>query len=102
MQLHVFAKVRLLDIIEPNKNISNYQTYFNKIQSKHVDFLICKPNVTTLCVIEIDDNSHQNIKRAVRDNFVDDILNLCNIPIIRTLNIDETELHNKLSQYLAK
>ena len=40
----VFGKVRIADILKPNKrlNRSQWQTAFNKISSKHFDFVVCK------------------------------------------------------------
>ena len=38
LELTLFVKVRLADIVEPTT--SNYAA-FNKIKSKHVDFIVC-------------------------------------------------------------
>ena len=40
-QLLVFAKVRLADLVYMPKGTANRQTHFNRIQSKHVDFVLC-------------------------------------------------------------
>ena len=102
LELHIFAKVRLLDIIEPKSDIKNWKKYFWKIQAKHVDFLICKKNVTTLCVVEIDDNSHNRNDRKERDEFVDYILKDCGIPIIRRKYINKEEFKKTLEKIINK
>ena len=49
--LYVFAKVRLLDLLEPRKGQKKYRTFFYKVQSKHVDFVLCneKPSAERPC-----------------------------------------------------
>ena len=42
-QFIVFGKVRVADIITPEKGLSksNWQSAFNKISAKHFDFVLC-------------------------------------------------------------
>jgi predicted RNA-binding Zn-ribbon protein involved in translation (DUF1610 family) len=67
----VFPKVALKDIIfvsRPNENIA----YYNKIDRKHVDFLLCdSANLKPVLAIELDDASHQRQDRVERDALVD-------------------------------
>lgn len=67
----VFAKVRLLDLMEPAKGNPKYKTYFYKIQAKHVDFVLCDEKLVARYIIELDDNSHDSESRKKRDEFVD-------------------------------
>lgn len=80
----IFSKVRMADLLHlPRMNGSNFYHYFNKIQSKHVDFLICdKENIKPLLVIELDDSSHLQFNRMVRDLLVDKIFENAKLPII--------------------
>ncbi len=94
--LHLFAKVRLYDLIEPKKGIPKYKTYLFKIQSKHVDFVICDNKLVATCVIELDDNSHANKKRQERDNFVDDALKTAGYKIIHIFAVKEEELESAI------
>ena len=98
--LYLFAKVRLADIIEPIEKTKNWKSLWYKIQSKHIDFFICKPTMATLCVIEIDDNSHNQQNRKERDKFVDFILTDNNIPVIRCLYVQEESLEIELKKLL--
>ena len=53
-------------------NISGMQKYFNKINRKHIDFVLAKPdNLQIMLLIELDDCSH-DIKQAERDKFIDE------------------------------
>lgn len=40
----ILMKVRLADLIAVQRNQTNYQTHFNRISAKHVDFVICDPS----------------------------------------------------------
>lgn len=82
----LFAKVRLADVIQPRSSLnpSMWQTAFNKISSKHVDFVLCDAVTTRVrCVIELDDSSHHRGSRQARDSFVDAALQFASIPIVR-------------------
>lgn len=86
-ELAIFPKVRLADIIEPKNHDSTWQTHFNKICSKHVDFLLCDTKTyTPKLIIELDDKSHDRTDRQERDAFVDQALGQAGIPIIHTRN----------------
>jgi hypothetical protein len=81
----VFGKVRLGDIVKPVKGLSNSRrtTAQNKINQKHVDFLICKSSdLAVVVVVELDDKSHEREDRAGRDQFVDRVLADAKIPVI--------------------
>jgi len=83
LQLTICPKVRLADIVKPCKG-QNWQAAFNKIQSKHIDFILCNNALQPILAIELDDNSHERQDRKERDAFVDSVLNMANIPIIHT------------------
>lgn len=85
----ICPKVRLLDIIEPRKGISNYMTYFGKIKSKHVDFVICDQDMYIKAIIELDDSSHDRPDRKERDEFVDLILRSVGYKVIHTKYVTE-------------
>lgn len=83
LNLVLFSKVRLADIIEPREKGSTWQSQFNRIRSKHVDFVLCDlPSIKPVLVIELDDNSHDRTDRQERDSFVDKALAQADIPII--------------------
>lgn len=82
----VYGKVRLGDIIKPAKGLSRSSrtTALNKINLKHVDFVVCSPSDhAVLGVVELDDQSHGRTDRASRDEFVDRALAGARIPIAR-------------------
>ena len=64
----IFAKVRLLDLVWLPKGTESRQSHLNRVQSKHVDFVLCDRDVVRpLMVIELDDSSHDRSDRKDRD-----------------------------------
>jgi very-short-patch-repair endonuclease len=63
---------------------SRFRIYTNKIDRKHVDFLLCRPKtMRPLVGIELDDQSHQRKDRQERDVLVDNVFKAANLPLIR-------------------
>ncbi len=82
-QLHVFPKVRLIDLVYLPKGTENRQGYTNRVVSKHVDFVLCdRRDVAPLLVIELDDASHEREDRKERDTFLDSALGAAGLPIL--------------------
>jgi hypothetical protein len=82
----VVGKVRLADIISPISGLSrsDRQKAYNRIGSKHIDFALCKnDDLSLLCAIELDDNSHKKSERRTRDDFLEKALNAASLPFIR-------------------
>ena len=78
----VFAKVRLADLVFIPRGTEKRQSFFNRIQSKHLDFVLCDHDaVRPLLAIELDDSSHQRADRKQRDQFVDSALAAAGLPI---------------------
>lgn len=95
--LIVFAKVRLLDLVTPQRNNPKYKTYFYKIQSKHVDFVLTKENLVAKYIIELDDSSHDAADRKERDQFIDTVVTACGYKILHTREISEDEIEQFIS-----
>lgn len=59
------------------------RSYRNKIDRKHVDFLLCDPQTARPLVgIELDDKSHQRPDRQERDQFVDRVFAAAQLPLV--------------------
>jgi hypothetical protein len=96
----VFAKVRLADLVYVSKGASSWQSHFNRINRKHIDFVLCDRNLAPIVAIELDDSSHDEKDREARDAFVDQVLASAAFPVVhirvkRAYAIDElqTQLH---------
>ncbi len=79
----VCPKVNLNDVFyvaRPNEN----QSYRNKIDRKHVDFLMCDPiTMRPRLGIELDDSSHSRRDRQERDAFVERVFEAAGLPLLR-------------------
>jgi hypothetical protein len=82
----IFAKVRLGDIVKPvrNPSRSGWLSALNRIDRKHVDFVLCDVSrLGVVAVIELDDQTHERFEREVRDGLVDSALTDARIPVLR-------------------
>ena len=79
---HVCAKVRISDllyVVNRNKNMG----HANRIDRKHVDFVLCDPvNMQPKLVVELDDSSHQRPDRKKRDELVDAAFGVAELAIL--------------------
>ncbi len=106
--IQIFGKVRVADVIIPKKGMSRseWQKAFNKISSKHFDFLLCnKKNLAILCAVELDDSSHNKKTRKDRDIFLESVCKSAKLPLVHiaaqsTYNLKE--MQNSLAVYLPE
>lgn len=88
-------KVRLGDIFEPT---TREYIHRNRINQKHVDFLICDAETTRPIIgVELDDRTHQRQDRKDRDGFVDTVFEGAGLPLLhvraaREYNPDELKI----------
>lgn len=92
----ISSKVGLNDVFYvKTEDQSRFRVYTNKIDRKHVDFLICdSTTMHPLMGIELDDKSHQRADRQTRDEFVDQVfkasgLSILHIPAKRSYVVAE-------------
>ncbi len=81
----VFGKVRVGDVLAPRlgQDRSAHQTALNRINRKHFDFILCRPDdLTVLCAIELNDASHQRKDRQDRDEFLKKACRSAGLPLI--------------------
>ena len=79
----IFPKVRLGDLLEIPWGTSKFRNHLSRIDRKHVDFVLCDPNVfAPVLIIELDDSSHERDDRQTRDAFVDAALDAAGLPIL--------------------
>ena len=81
----VCPKVNLGDLLYvKSKDHSEYRIYTNKIDRKHIDFLLCDPKtVKPILGIELDDKSHRRADRKERDRFVEHVFAAAKLPLAR-------------------
>lgn len=84
----ICPKVSLKDIFFVTaRDRSQQTTYLNKIDRKHVDFLLCsRDSLKPLCGIELDDLSHKREDRVIRDKFYEQVFAIAGLKLIRFEN----------------
>ena len=87
----ICAKVRLADLVEPKKELEKgkWQTAFNRVNRKHIDFVICDSTMHVKLCLELDDSSHDRTDRQQRDVFVDSVLKNCGYQIIHIRSVEQ-------------
>ena len=95
-------KVRLADIMSVRPGTKERQTAQNKINCKHVDFLICdKTDLSAKFAIELDDSSHALPSRLDRDDFLNDAFEAAGIPLLR-VPVKRAYSTDELSEIIKK
>ena len=102
----IFSKVKLSDLFYAKTgDYGKNRSYTNKIDRKHVDFLLCDPkSLKPILGIELDDKSHQRTDRQERDDFVNHVFEAAKLPLIHVFvqrSYSQSELKSKLSAYLS-
>lgn len=83
---YILSKVRVADVFRVKRKRFGEAEYkwFNKIKSKHFDYVLCCPETfKPLIIIELDDKSHNKIEVIKRDRFINKICNDGGVRIIR-------------------
>lgn len=100
----VLCKVRLGDLFYVPRSDES-QTHRNRIDRKHVDFLLCDTaTMTPRCGIELDDSSHDRRERQERDDLVDGVFEAAGLPLVRIAarrGYSPPELREELRPYLV-
>jgi len=79
-------KVRISDIVAIEKSIEKgaRMSFLGRISQKHVDFVVIDNNTSKIiAAIELDDSSHGSERVKKRDNFVNEVFKVANIPLLR-------------------
>ncbi len=70
----VFAKMRVADLLSVGlvDGGAAWRQAFNRISAKHVDFVVCRRHtLEVVAAVELDDRSHDSVRRQQRDAFLD-------------------------------
>ncbi len=81
----ICPKVSLSDVFTAkSSDYGEYRTYTNKIDRKHIDFLLCEPGtLRPMAGLELDDKSHDRSDRQARDDFVGKVFEAAGLPLVR-------------------
>ena len=82
----VCPKVRVADAISVRRPLprGEWQRAFNRISSKHFDFILCRStDLEIACAVELDDSTHQRHARQDRDMFLGEVCSVSSLPLLR-------------------
>ncbi len=80
----IFAQVHLPTILDHKIIGQNWHGAFRHIDEKSIDFVLCDPiNLKPLLAIELDDKSHDEEPRQLRDKEVERIFEEAKLPLLR-------------------
>ncbi|GKX30258.1 hypothetical protein SH1V18_27380 [Vallitalea longa] len=103
LDVTLFTKVRVADIVKV-KSKDDYMSYFNKICSKHIDFVICdNRTLKPIICLELDDSSHNRKDRIERDKFINEVLTSIGYGVIHIpckYKYDKEAIESKLEEAL--
>lgn len=99
----LFTKVNLADLFYASAGDSGQnQAYRNRINRKHLDFLLCDPNtLRPLLGVELDDSSHNRPDRQARDEFVDGVFAAAGLPLLH-IPVSHSYPTNNLRTFLRR
>jgi len=89
----IMAMVRMADILRVEKGNRKFQSWQNRIQAKHIDFVLCNHETMEIVLaIELDDTSHQRPDRKERDIFVNGAFDDAGIRLLRVPIADDYDV----------
>jgi hypothetical protein len=101
----IMPKIKLGELFYVAGQDASHKTiYTNKIDRKHVDFVLCNAKtLKPLLGIELDDKTHQREERKARDTFVEQVFAAAKLPLVRVparASYSVVELETLLRPYL--
>lgn len=97
----IFPKVRLGDFVEVDAPKGERMSHWNKIKSKHVDYLIWDTQKNAFAVaIELDGKSHNSERMQKSDSFKDNLYPAIGLELVRVKV--GTDFSQEVSQILQK
>jgi hypothetical protein len=81
---YIFPQINYSHLIQPKKsNWEEERKYRSRIDRKSADFVFCdKERIIPMLVIELDGYVHNYKNKQVRDQFIDDITGIVDLPLL--------------------
>lgn len=97
----IFPKVRMGDFVEVDLPKTERMPYWNRIRSRHIDFLIWNIEKNSIAgAIELDGNSHNSERAQESDEFKNKVYETIGIPLYRVRV--GSSFDNEINQILQK
>lgn len=97
----IFTQVNYSHLIEPKKsNFADERKYRSRIDRKSADFVLCdKERVVPQLVIELDGYVHNFKSKRARDEFIDGLTHIVDLPILHIKTADLNREYLKSEVY---
>jgi len=79
---------------------SRFNTYFNRIAYKHIDFLLLDNTSKPLMGFELDDKTHNRFDRIARDSFVDGVYGVIGLKVFHIYDFTNESIEEHIKQSL--
>lgn len=80
----VCPKVGLGDLLTVKRGTQKWQSFRNKIDRKHIDFVLCDARtMAVVAAVELDDKSHASQKAKQRDEVKNRACRAAGLPLLR-------------------
>ena len=100
VKYYVFPQINYSHLIQPKKsNFQEERKFRSKIDRKSADFVFCdKEKIIPQLIIELDGYVHNFKSKQARDQFIDEITGIADLPIlhIKTNNLDKEFIKNEI------
>jgi hypothetical protein len=100
----IFAQVHLSTIVDEKVPDQDWRAARSRIDRKSIDFVLCdKEYLKPTLAIELDDSTHERLDRKERDGFVESVLEMAKLPILRiqySENLNVVQLAERIKEKL--
>lgn len=101
----IFPQINYSHLIEPRKsNFNDERKQRSRIDRKSADFVMCdKERIVPKLVIELDGYVHNYKSKQARDEFIDDLVGIVDLPIlhIKTNSLDKEFIRSEVNKKLG-
>lgn len=103
---YVIPQIHLSALLDHRIKGQNWKGAFAHINGKSVDYVLLRSrDLSVLCVVELDDSTHDTVERVERDREVEYMLSSANIPLVRLRspeNMSKQEIADSFAQVINK
>lgn len=101
---YIFPQINYSHLIQPRKTTwEEERKYRSRIDRKSADFVLCdKERIVPKLIIELDGSAHNLKSKQARDEFIDELTKIVDLPILhlKTSNVDRVFVKSEIDKKL--
>lgn len=101
---YIFPQINYSHLIQPKKTTwEEERKYRSRIDRKSADFVFCdKERIVPKLIIELDGSAHNLKSKQARDEFIDELTKIVDLPILhlKTSNVDREYIKGEIYKIL--